>query len=585
MSTLALYTYKFADGTSIQSSAYFNDLNITTTTTYTFSLIEDLQSFLQTLFDDDKWFMQLGYYYPGQIQNSPPTYANIYTLFPRFKEGPDKGMNVYNILYDERKVVALSTYRMWRSTTGSYVGQIFWQGSTSTSPALQGHGSPFGCYVVLGPLSDSTTAFSIQLKVFPTKYIKGGKLDFSTLEYNAQQKYYRLPYYSVDIEKQPRQDYKVTVRPLDTNGFAIYEDAYNYWNGLGVPSYNEEDPYGPGGTSQGGGGGGSFTGGGTSIGHPGLPTIQASDTGFMTLYSPSVSQVKNMASYMWSDSFSLDDFKKIFADPMQSILSLHAVPVPVSKGQIRTVKIGNIDTGVFMPPVTNQWVTVDCGSLTLPAYWGSYLDFDPYTKLQLFLPYIGTFTVSADDVISTSSVPKSLSLSYNFDVLSGVCVATLTSAGTTLYNFQGTASMQIPFTSLTYGNLLSSLAQASIGIAGAALSGAATGGISLAAGAGALAASTSAAVSAQKTSVAHGGSIGGSGGFMGVQVPYFILTRPSLCLPKNQNEFIGYPSFTTVTLSSLSGFTRVEEIHLEGMSATKDELNELDRMLKEGVIF
>lgn len=450
---------------------------------------------------------------------------------------------------------------IWSSVVGTSTVDYFISQSTR-SPSVQS-----------GDKSQLTRSFTM----FPDSYIVDGVITFPELTFGSGG-YALLPMLELRVQFNLYKNPYNTVITIAQVTRRISRADYDLFNGQSV--IDTEDPYIPGGASQGGGGGGSFNGSSTPINHPGLPSIQSSDTGFLSLYSPSISQVKAMADYMWSDGFSLDDFKKLFADPMQAILSFHAVPVSVPVGSNRSVKLGNIDTGVYMPSVSNQWVTVDCGSLTLSEFWGAYLDYNPYTRLQLYLPYIGVVTVSADDVIG-----KALSLHYNVDVLSGACVATLMCAGTVLYNWQGAVAMQIPFTTLTYGNLLGSIlsvAGAGLGLAASAI---ASGGVSLGAAIGVAGAAGAAAVNSQKENIGHGGGVSGTAGFMGIQTPYFILSRPSLCLPENQNDFIGYPSFTTVKLSGLSGFTRIHEIHLEYIAATKDELTELEGLLKEGVLF
>ena len=40
----------------------------------------------------------------------------------------------------------------------------------------------------------------------------------------------------------------------------------------------------------------------------------------------------------------------------------------------------------------------------------------------------------------------------------------------------------------------------------------------------------------------------------------------------------------TVTLSDLTGYTEIYNIHLEDMSCTDNEKTEIERLLKEGVI-
>lgn len=84
--------------------------------------------------------------------------------------------------------------------------------------------------------------------------------------------------------------------------------------------------------------------------------------------------------------------------------------------------------------------------------------------------------------------------------------------------------------------------------------------------------------------ISRGGGVGGAGGFLGIQTPYFIITRPNMCMPTDQNAFIGYPSFITVSLADLTGYTQVESIHIENVPATSAEIEEIESLLKSGVI-
>jgi hypothetical protein len=55
-------------------------------------------------------------------------------------------------------------------------------------------------------------------------------------------------------------------------------------------------------------------------------------------------------------------------------------------------------------------------------------------------------------------------------------------------------------------------------------------------------------------------------------------------MPKNFKQIKGYQSNITAVLSSLSGYTEVDFIHLENVKATDTELEEIETLLKEGVI-
>ena len=73
--------------------------------------------------------------------------------------------------------------------------------------------------------------------------------------------------------------------------------------------------------------------------------------------------------------------------------------------------------------------------------------------------------------------------------------------------------------------------------------------------------------------------------FCSVQYPFIILSRPEQSVPSNMGNLLGYPSNIYASLASISGFTKIRSIHLEGIPATSSELDELDSILRGGVIF
>lgn len=332
------------------------------------------------------------------------------------------------------------------------------------------------------------------------------------------------------------------------------------------------DPYNPGGESGTGGGTGSFDGTGDNIDIPGLPTFSAVDTGFITLFNPSASELRNLANYMWGDLFDLDTWKKIFADPMDAILGLSIVPVNVPSSGSSVVTIGNISTGVSMTKASSQYVSVDCGTINVNEYWGAYLDYSPYTQAEIYLPFIGIHPLAIDDIMG-----KPVHVVYHIDVLSGACCAYVKCGGSVLYSFVGQCSCSIPITANDWTNVING----ALSIAGAIGSMVASGGATAPMAVSSMA---STAVNSLKPNVEKSGSMGGMGGMLGVQTPYIILTRPKQALPAKQNMFTGYPSYITKKLSDCSGYTEVESIHLENVPATDNELSEITNLLKSGVI-
>lgn len=350
---------------------------------------------------------------------------------------------------------------------------------------------------------------------------------------------------------------------------------YDFINLLRLAPADRDDPYESGGSSSSGGGSGDFDQTTDDIDIPTVPVVSSSQSGFITLYNPTMSQLQDLATYMWSNPlFDISAWKKIFADPMQAILGLSILPITIPTIGTYPVMVGNLTTDVNMPLVSNQYVTLDCGSVLIKEHWGGYLDYDPYTKLELYLPYCGTHAVSADDIIG-----KTINVVYHIDVLSGACCSYVKCANSILYSFIGQCATSVPITGDNWTNAINGVLSAAVAIgsfaspAGKTISDSISG-----------FAATASATMSMKPSISRSGAMSGAGGMLAYQKPYFIITRPRQALPYNQHKFTGYPSYITSDLSALSGYTEIEHIRLTGIDATHDELKEIEKLLKEGVI-
>ena len=346
-------------------------------------------------------------------------------------------------------------------------------------------------------------------------------------------------------------------------------DIYNH----SEPFMENEDPYSPGGESEEGGGDGDFTIGDGSIDVPDLPTLSATDTGFITLFNPTLTQLKSLANYMWSSGFDLDTLKKLFADPMDAILGLSIVPVAVPNGGASSVKIGNIDTGVSMIKAASQYVAVNCGSCSINKYSGSAMDYSPHTRASIYLPYIGMRQLDIDDIMG-----QTVTVTYHVDILSGACVAFIECGSRgVLYSYAGQCSASIPITGNDWTNMINGV----LSIAGAIGTTVATGGAAAPMAAMTIA---STAVNSLKPQIERSGAISGMAGMLDVQQPYIILTRPKLAVPNNANKETGYPAFIRKQLDNISGYNEIYRIRLHNLPVTGAELNEIKALLMEGVI-
>lgn len=383
-----------------------------------------------------------------------------------------------------------------------------------------------------------------------------------------------------------------------------------------------DDPYEPGGESgEGNLPPGTFDDSSDIIEDSSLPSISAADTGFTRIYNPTLSQVQALARYLWTDETVLDTIwnhiKQFFEDPMQAIIGFNLVPCAVPDGGTRSFALMYIDTGVQMTAAASQFVDVDCGTVQLDRYYGAALDQNPYTKVSCFLPYIGMVHLNTDEVMGTT-----LHVKYRIDIVSGSCVAKIFVDGSLLYQYSGHCAINIPFSSADFSNYVTAAISVGAAVAGLAVGAAAGVGavaeseaLVVSEGAGPLtSAETMALVGGQggeqtsgstqamfnglsaknitntvgqvmgsKMQVEHAGSFSGNSGYLGVRRPFLLIERPNQCLPSSYGHLNGYPSMITLNLGECSGFTKVQQVQLTGVTATNPEQDEILQFLKSGV--
>lgn len=283
-----------------------------------------------------------------------------------------------------------------------------------------------------------------------------------------------------------------------------------------------------------------------------------------SIYNPTLEQVNQFGSWLWSSNF-VEQLKKLFNDPMQAIIGLHKVYSPVQTSGLGTIKCGYLDSQVPSKLVSEQYVIVDCGSVDMQEYFGNVFDYPPYTEVSIYLPFIGIRQLDPSDVMRST-----ISVKYHVDVLTGACLAEVSvqrdASGGTLYTFSGDAAVRYPVSSGSYMGIVSGL----IGVATSIVSGnllPALGG-----------------ATRLHTNVDRSGSFTGNSGAMGSKIPYLIISRPQTAMANKFETLSGYPSNTFTPLSACKGFTQVKYCHVENLSATETEKNEIEQLLKEGVI-
>lgn len=295
-------------------------------------------------------------------------------------------------------------------------------------------------------------------------------------------------------------------------------------------------------------------------------------SGMVSVYNPSKQQLIDFSGWLWSPNF-LDNFMKIFANPMDAIIGLHIMYATPTTGNSEHIVAGYLDSGISSKVVTKQYSKINCGTITIPEYYGNATDFEPYTTVHIYLPFIGIVPIKANDVLG-----KQVNIEYGIDALTGTCLAIITTIkdGSKIgcYTFAGNCAVQIPVSGGNYAQMITGLAGFLVSGVGAI----ATGNPVMALGAGASFMSSS-------VSVQHSGSIGANAGACGVRKPYVIITRRKSYDAQNYQHFYGFPSNNHIKLGNCVGYTQVKSCHVESIyRATDNEKQEIESLLKDGII-
>ena len=309
---------------------------------------------------------------------------------------------------------------------------------------------------------------------------------------------------------------------------------------------------------------------------PGILDISASR--LFTVHQLSNAEVDNLGSFIYSQTF-IDAIKNMFMEPMDAIIGCFILNYgsggTLPLGSNETLKLGSVlgATGVTGTKVTNQTFECSFGTKDIGEFYHNVLDYAPYTSVQIYLPYIGFVDLDTNEVMNSR-----ITLKYRFDVFTGMCLARLfvNRNGVTheLYNFEGNSAVHIPLTGRDFTNAIAPMLSGAVGLIG----GAATGNpVAMALGAKNMIGNSA--------NVKRSGSLSSNTGVLGQQTPFILVNRPKAYNAASYNSYYGYPSNWTVTLSSCSGYTRCKDVHLDALSCSDQEREEIEALLCEGVIF
>lgn len=289
-------------------------------------------------------------------------------------------------------------------------------------------------------------------------------------------------------------------------------------------------------------------------------------TNFYSIYLMNLAQLQKLGEFLWSKDFTTIVKEYLFKSPLDSIINLsYCFIEPLVNGSTN-IKLHGMDTGANGQMLSSQIVSADFGYIDVPRNFASFMDYSPKTKIEIFLPFIGSHVLDTNLIMGSR-----VNLTYMLDFLTGCCAAHLTISKddkTFVTNiFNGNFLTQLPVTSERFDNYLTTLFSVSSAIltkqpvmALGALNSESLG-----------------------TTIQHSGDSNSNYGALTVKTPYLTITRPSPSLSSGYRKTVGIPSLKYGTIGNLSGFTICENVLLENIPATSTELDMIRELLMKGV--
>ena len=328
------------------------------------------------------------------------------------------------------------------------------------------------------------------------------------------------------------------------------------------------------------------------------PTNTALNSGATNYYYMNKSGLENFIKWFWNNTGEFEDllnnwFTNVYGDMKECITGVYHFPCPLSAlasttGQ-KNIYIGRYDTGLSSGCLVNPPKNILLGNVNLnDDKWkntDSFLDFEGYTTISLYLPYYGLVDLPTKTVMYTT-----ISVYYAVDVPSMQLLYTVKSNGMIVFETSISFGDIVPI-SLSSGiqnatntmNMATNIATS----AGAIGLGVATGGAAAPLIAGGML-STVATAHNQTDGITVKGNATGQMGKWGSLKCALIVTKPISKRPKNYGKIKGNLICDDYKLSSLKGkgLTICENPRLK-FSLTKPTLAEIDEIhdyLKKGVI-
>ena len=278
-------------------------------------------------------------------------------------------------------------------------------------------------------------------------------------------------------------------------------------------------------------------------------------------------ELRKLSQFLWSSNF-FDNVLLVNNRPIENIISLKAVIGNASTtGSSQALTLGNVASTVNVVPCA-ETITINVGGITIPKKYNNFLDFEPYTKVQIYLPFYGTAMLNSSLVVG-----RRIDIVYIIDVITGTAKISIKHKNKTLYEYKTTCACDLPLTSSNRASVEMGYISSGLGM-----------GVSLASGnvIGAVASGLSMAQSQFSSNT--NGNVSGVVDFHDSRMITVIVDRPVYSDLKMFNKTHGRMCNLSKTLKNLKGYTKCANNVQIPFNCLDKEREMIIELLTSGVI-
>lgn len=309
------------------------------------------------------------------------------------------------------------------------------------------------------------------------------------------------------------------------------------------------------------------------------PTIGVSTAGFIRCYKINQGDLDNFGEKLFPDPENVALTERLwytmaYSKLIDYVIDCHVIPTSISGAVLESLKVGwKTFSDIQLARATEDYVDIDCGTIEIEEYWRNFLDFQS-VQAEIYLPFYG-FVPLESEMWNGGK----LNLKYRFNIVDGSFQAKLfsTSSKSKLTNsligqYGGVCCLHLPITGLQYANVITGILAGGANIAIGAASGN-YGGIP----------NQLANMAALRPDKPMSNGYSATSSFLAHRTPYLVIKRAVAQFSKQYNKEKGFPLNVSKTLSSVHGFTVIDNPVLN-IDCSDSEYNELVQLLKSGII-